>query len=47
MIEKTGTVEITDEEIIVSNFTFKGIILQSAQQEALKWARDKIDEHIR
>ena len=44
MIEKTGTVEITDKEIIVSNFTFNGVILQDGQddpgflQEALKWA---------
>lgn len=42
MIQKTGTVKISGDDIIIRDFEFKDVVQYTAQQEAIKWAIDRL-----
>jgi hypothetical protein len=47
MIEKYGTITITEDEVIVSYFTFRDVDLQQGHLDACRWAQQRLDEVIR
>ena len=44
MIEKSGFVKITEDETLISEFVFKDVTLDEAREEAIEWAKKKLDK---
>ncbi len=46
MILKTGTVTISEKEILVEGFTFEGVTGDTASAEAVAWAKARLDSEV-
>ena len=47
MIQKPGSVTITDKEIVVTGFWFAGPVETDCEAEALRWAAERLAEAIK